>query len=357
MKHTILRRIGTVLVLLAIYGGGGELSAALAEPPDSIQSGAEACTADTLRVEGAVIGAPHIIYTPCEVNFNVPLPENPWATATSEEREETIARELIEADRPVGPVRRLPMPRNACELPVTATWRGEPVPNIYFMPYSRTKSYKDWKRLWINTGTLVGAYVGALFVLEMLPEDATSWNRAAIQQTPMFKRWFRNVFKLGPEIDGDKAIFNFVLHPYAGAVYFMAARSCGFNMWQSLLYSACISTIGWEFGIEAFMERPSIQDIFITPLVGSLIGECFYNVKRHIVRHGYTLAGSPVLGNVVAFLVDPVNEVIGLFAGNPCRKDIKYLRERGWNLRSRPWTAHSPIGGNTCYGVQVDLEF
>jgi len=196
-------------------------------------------------------------------------------------------------------------------------------PTIYDLPYSVTGKCYDWKRLWINTATLSGAFVGTLLVLECLPEDATSWNRAELQDVPLFKRWSNHVIKKGPEWDHDKFYFNYILHPYAGAAYFMAARSCGFNMWQSLLYCTCVSTIGWEFGIEAFMERPSIQDIFITPIIGSLIGEGFYKLKRTIVGNGYRLGGSKVLGNIVAFLIDPVNEIIGLFAGNPCRQSVR----------------------------------
>jgi hypothetical protein len=199
------------------------------------------------------------------------------------------------------------------------------IQSIYALPYSVTGQSQNWHRMWINTATLCGAYVATLLVLECLPEDATSWNRAELRNEAVAKRWFKNVFKRGPEWDHDKFIFNYVLHPYAGAVYFMGARSCGFNMWQSLLYCTCISTIGWEFGIEACMERPSIQDLFITPLVGSAIGEGFYCIKRHIVNHGYTLCGSRVLGNIVAFIVDPVNEVIGLFAGNDARRLSKNI--------------------------------
>lgn len=192
--------------------------------------------------------------------------------------------------------------------------------SIYELPYSMTGRQPNWRRLWLNTGVLVGAYVTTLVVLECLPEDATNWNRAEIQTVPLFKRWYEHVIKEGPEWDGDSPIFNYLLHPYAGAVYFMSARSCGFNFWQSFLYSALISTVGWEYGIEAFMERPSIQDLFITPVIGSIIGELFYKLKRNIVSHDYTLAGSRILGNAVVFLIDPVNEVIGLFAGNEARK-------------------------------------
>ena len=111
-------------------------------------------------------------------------------------------------------------------------------PSIYGLPYSMTRSEPNWHRMWINTAVLSGAFVSTLLVLECLPEDATSWNRAALQKDPPQKRWFNNVFKRGPEWDHDNPIFNYVLHPYAGAAYFMSARSCGFNFYQSLLYSA-----------------------------------------------------------------------------------------------------------------------
>lgn len=204
-----------------------------------------------------------------------------------------------------------------------------PLPNtIYAYPYSLDFSKPDWHRMWINTAVLSGAFVSTLFVLELLPEDATSWNRAELQDVPPQKRWFQNVFKKGPEWDHDNPIFNYVLHPYAGAAYFMAARSCGFNFWQSMLYSTCISTIGWEFGIEACMERPSIQDIFVTPIIGSIMGEGFYHVKRYLVAHDYKLLGSGFLGGFVAFLVDPVNEVVDLFRGNPARRLAHGLENR-----------------------------
>lgn len=198
--------------------------------------------------------------------------------------------------------------------------------NIYELEYSKTGKCYDWKRLWANTAVFGTAFVGTLLVLECLPEDATSWNRAEIRNVPLFKRWYNHVIKKGVSWDHDKFIFNYVLHPYAGAVYFMSARSCGFNFWQSLFYSSLISNVGWEFGIEAFMEPPSIQDMLITPLVGSLIGECFYKLKRKIVNNGYTLAGSPVFGNIVAFFIDPVNEFVGLFKGNPARQTAKKIK-------------------------------
>jgi len=228
-----------------------------------------------------------------------------------------------------------------------------PLLSIYAFPQSHTFSHPDWKRMWVNTAVLTGCFVSTLLVLECLPEDATSWNRAALQKVPLFTRWREHVITQGPKWDHDNPVFNFVLHPYAGAAYFMSARSCGFNFWQSLLYSTCISTIGWEFGIEAFMEQPSYQDLFIPPIVGSFIGEGFYMLKHHLVQNDYRLFGSPVLGNITAFLIDPVNEVVGLFAGNPARR---YARRHAIELHSSPGTIYTADGGRG-YGLNISCRF
>lgn len=242
----------------------------------------------------------------------------------------------------------IPEPTEHGELFPTNTLHPieSPPESIYSFPEQNTKlnfSHPDWKRMWVNAGVLTGCYVAALFVLELLPEDATSWNRAEFHNVPLWPRWRDHVLEEGPEWDRDIPIFNYILHPYSGAAYFMAARSCGFNFWGSLLFSAAISTVCWEFGIEAFMERPSYQDIFITPLVGAVMGEGFFRAKRYLVANNYRLFGSPVLGNIVAFLIDPVNEVVGLFGGNPARKVAK---ARQFEIRSMPVITSKSVGLN-----------
>ena len=226
-----------------------------------------------------------------------------------------------EAGEPIGPPEAPPATADAPQRlwADTIALIPERPRSLYHLPASWTRSEPYWHGMWINTAILSGAFIGTLFVLEMLPEDATTWNRAALRKVPFYERWYRNVFKRGPEWDHDNPIFNYVLHPYAGAAYFMGARTCGFNFWQSMLYSALISTIGWEFGIEACMERPSYQDLLVTPIIGSLLGEGCYRAKRFIVDNDYELLGSPVLGHIVAFFLDPLNEVMGYFNPGKCR--------------------------------------
>lgn len=195
----------------------------------------------------------------------------------------------------------------------------KPLLNIYDFPYSKSFSCPNKRRLTQNTILLFGGGLTALAVLELLPENATAWNKTKLRETPFFKRWWMHV-KKGAVWDKDNWVFNYVLHPYGGAAYYMSARSQGFNMWQSALYSFGISTLFWEYGIEAFMEYPSIQDLIVTPIVGSIIGEQFYKIKRGILANDYRLHGSKFLGHVLAFFIDPVNEFMDLVFGNPSKK-------------------------------------
>ena len=192
-------------------------------------------------------------------------------------------------------------------------------PSVYELPYSLWTHRPNYRKVVYNSVALYAAGVAMLGILELLPEDATAWNKEEIRSTPFFERWWNHV-KKGPVWDRDKWYFNYLLHPYGGAAYYMSARSQGFSAPYSMLYGFGISTLFWEYGIEAFNEIPSIQDLIITPLAGAVIGEAFYVLKRSIVAGGYTLFGSKFLGNVVAYLIDPVNEVLGLIYGNDARR-------------------------------------
>ena len=223
-------------------------------------------------------------------------------------------------------------------------------PNIYDMPYSPTASYADWRRLLVNTGVLVGGGAAALIVLEMLPEESTAWNRSQQERYTLWQR-YRMHFRKGPVWDKDKFVFNGILHPYGGAAYYMSARSCGFNIWGSFLYSFFISTCFWEYGVECFMEIPSVQDLIVTPVIGSLFGECFYLAKRGIMARNYHLLGSKALGYVVAFLCDPVNELLGYFRGDQRR----WCRE---HIAPKPsGFAFTPTVGAGSYGFSLRYSF
>jgi hypothetical protein len=171
---------------------------------------------------------------------------------------------------------------------------------------------RDYTRLSYTTSMYVGATIIAFGVLYSMPESVTNWDKKDMKKNGIFNKWKQNV-KAGPVWDNDDWVLNYITHPYSGGVYYMTARSSGFNIFESFLYSAFMSTFFWEYGIEAFAEIPSKQDLIVTPVIGSIIGEGFFYVKKSIVKHDKKVLNSKFLGYTSLLLIDPFNTILDGF--------------------------------------------
>lgn len=89
----------------------------------------------------------------------------------------------------------------------------------------------------------------------------------------------------------------------------MIAREDGLSVYESGFYSFLMSTFFWEYGYEAFAERPSIQDIIFTPLLGSFLGEEEYYWKKELDKKDGILFGSRKAGDIAYFVLNPIGEV------------------------------------------------
>ncbi|GHP59547.1 DUF3943 domain-containing protein [Helicobacter pylori] len=170
---------------------------------------------------------------------------------------------------------------------------------IPYAPNSR------WKYLGTSVGILGVSLVIGIVGLYLMPESVTNWDREKFG----IKSWFENV-RMGPKLDNDSFIFNEILHPYFGAMYYMQPRMAGFSWMASAFFSFITSTLFWEYGLEAFVEVPSWQDLVITPLLGSILGEGFYQLTRYIQRNEGKLFGSLFLGRLAIALMDPIGFII-----------------------------------------------
>ncbi|MBP6757692.1 MAG: DUF3943 domain-containing protein [Flavobacterium sp.] len=179
-------------------------------------------------------------------------------------------------------------------------------PNAYPPPF------KDYRRLGYNTSIYAGATIIAFGVLWFMPENVTNWNKAEMKEKGIMWKWKENT-KAGPVMDKDKWQLNYIAHPYCGAIYYMTARSSGFSVLESFGYSAIMSTFFWEYGIESFAEIPSSQDLIITPVLGSVLGEGFFYAKKAIVRHDKRILKSRFLGITSLFIMDPFNTIMDGF--------------------------------------------
>ena len=135
----------------------------------------------------------------------------------------------------------------------------------------------DWKGLRRDTTYFLGYQFVVIGVLYVMPESVTNWDRS----DDHLSKWWDNVTH--PTMDEDDAYINLLLHPYWGATYYIRGRERGLSRWQSVGYSALLSTL-YEFGAEALFERPSYQDLVITPLVGSMLGEFVFTPIRASIK-------------------------------------------------------------------------
>lgn len=165
---------------------------------------------------------------------------------------------------------------------------------------------KNSDKLRKDTGSffiLAGATAAILYTL---PESTTGWEKG--RESSLFEQWKNNV-KNGPVWDQDNAIYNYAGHMYTGGVYYILARNANYSTLESFWYTFVISTFFWEYGIEAFAETPSMQDIIITPVFGSMVGEGFYLLQNYILDNNGMLFNSKFWGSATMMFIDPMGHL------------------------------------------------
>lgn len=156
----------------------------------------------------------------------------------------------------------------------------------------------DWDGIWRDTGILFGSQFFVAGIIYVLPESFSSWSDK--QKNNSFNNYAKNVFD--PVIDKDEFYINYVLHPYWGATYYIRARERGLDKVPSFIYSTLISAM-YEFGVECFFEKPSIQDLTVTPVVGSLVGALIFEPWRESIKRKQELRW---YDHAALVLTDPV---------------------------------------------------
>jgi hypothetical protein len=139
-----------------------------------------------------------------------------------------------------------------------------------------------------------GAEAIGMGILILLPKSITKWDDDWVSDS---KRSLKRAWTTPPVWDKDEWVINYIGHPLSGAVYYNALRSQGATRLQSFLFSTVQSTF-WEYAVEAIAERPSIQDLVITPIVGSVIGELSHQATLRLRQGRYTL-GEKVLVTLI----------------------------------------------------------
>ena len=108
--------------------------------------------------------------------------------------------------------------------------------------------------------------------------------------------------KAGFQTDFDYFTTNWLGHPYHGSLLYNAARSNGYNFWQSVPFTLGGSLM-WEYFAET--EVPSKYDIITTTLGGIYLGEMTHRIGE-IFMHKIK---KPGLKHTLTALVNPMSQV------------------------------------------------
>jgi hypothetical protein len=96
--------------------------------------------------------------------------------------------------------------------------------------------------------------------------------------------------------DKDEPFWNWFVHPISGSQLFLYYRANGYTRSDSLAM-AFISSALFEFTVEIYTEPASMQDLYQTPVLGSLLGLGLESLSMYLLNTGN--AFNKVLGHIL----------------------------------------------------------
>ena len=147
----------------------------------------------------------------------------------------------------------------------------------------RNQGASIWKKMGRAELFIGGTELICMGVLMAMPKEVTKWQPGFLNDA---MKNIKRAFTTMPENDEDGWGFNYVGHPIAGSLYYNSIRSQDATIFQSFVFSFAQSAF-WEYVIEGAAEQPSLQDLLITPIFGTLLGEASHVATIKMRRNGF----------------------------------------------------------------------
>jgi hypothetical protein len=141
---------------------------------------------------------------------------------------------------------------------------------------------------------------GVLTGLSLIGIGVYAWAPTSFTGADKQDQWeeardhFKEAWTKPPVFDKDRAVVNYLGHPYFGMNFYLSQRNYGESPLYSFLFSTLTSTC-FEYFIESWSERPSVQDLIITPIVGSILGELVFRATQEMRKDGLTTGEKVIL--------------------------------------------------------------
>lgn len=214
---------------------------------------------------------------------------------------------------------------------------------------------RDRRGLRRDTWYFLGYQAATIAILYAAPESVSGWTDEQKDEYSL-SIWWDNVTH--PAWDEDDYLINYVTHPYWGAAYYVRARERGYSGKEAFWYSVMLSS-AYEFGAEALFEQPSIQDLVVTPVFGSLLGRYFMGVRDNIRERDIELGYRRTRDKWIWVLTDPLGSLNRRFDKIFGWETELHVRPYIAEIRNERLSPFDPIGKATdrVFGIRFYLAW
>lgn len=201
--------------------------------------------------------------------------------------------------------------------------------------------------------------IGTIGVIALLPENVSNWteeDKTFVDGQELLDKHADNIAK-GPVWDNDDWAVNYIGHSVAGSYFYVWGRQSGLSWQESAVLTTLMSTFFWEYGWEAFAEVPSTQDLIVTPLLGSLLGEGTNYLYNQIMENDGKVYNSYILGDISRALLNPIGEMNMYLASAFDAADIEISVDYSYNQNIDNYRLRNSIENNDQIQSYFKLNF
>jgi hypothetical protein len=135
-------------------------------------------------------------------------------------------------------------------------------------------------------------HLSVVYGLSIILYGATQWDH--VREDGSFTLYRKNFGSL--TFDQDEPFWNWLVHPLSGSQLFLFYRAHHYSR-PHALGMAFISSALFEFTIETYTEPASIQDLYQTPILGSMLGAGIEVLSTKLINSDNYIAR--LLGHVI----------------------------------------------------------
>lgn len=107
--------------------------------------------------------------------------------------------------------------------------------------------------------------------------------------------------------DKDEPVWNFFVHPISGSQLYLLYRAQGYSRMSALGMTTISSTL-FEVTVEILTEPASVQDLFMTPVLGTVLGLGIETFSMSLLNSGTTA------GKIIGHIINPAT-LLPLYEG------------------------------------------